>query len=68
MFSFQEQDFKGIGEQISWWKSETEFYEETRTTDDNTQQSRIGSYIESEWDTPEVDGHSDWKDWLDKNS
>lgn len=66
-FPFQEQDFDGIGEQMQWLKEEAEFYEDTRNKDNDSRQTAVSSYIEPEWDIPDVDGQSDWDDWTQEN-
>lgn len=63
-FPFQEQDFDGIGEQMAWLKEEAEFYEETRTRDESSRQSHLRSYRELDIERPDVEGQSEWSDWM----
>jgi len=67
-FPFQEQDFSGIGEQMAWLKEEAEFYEELHNRTQESRQTAVQSYSEPDLDVPEVDGQSDWDDWMAENS
>lgn len=67
-FPFQEQDFSGIGEQMHWLKEEAEFYEDTRNQATESRQSSVRSYREPDLDVPDVDGQSDWNDWIEENT
>lgn len=68
-FPFKENDFGGIGEQMSWLKDEIEFLESMQNDVVEAQQSDVRSYrtVEPNLEKPDVDGQSEWSDWFESN-
>lgn len=69
-FPFQKHDFDGIGDQMAWLTEEAARFEQyTPDEIDPGEQIEIDKWLpasEPGIDSPDVDGQSDWGDWVDE--